>query len=165
MREKNLDIYGADSIPWARVVAQLEAGPARRYWLATESPDGHPHLAGIGARYVDQKLYFVSGPGTRKSRNLLANPHCTIAADLPDIDLVAEGMAVHVTDEATVEGIAALYAATGWPAEARGSTLVAPYSAPSAGPPPWDLWVMQPVTAFCVSTGEPQGAMRFQFVA
>jgi hypothetical protein len=76
---------------------------------------------------------------------------------------VVEGVASRVTDSATVERVAAAYAATGWPAEARDGAIVAPYSAPSAGPPPWDLWVVPPVTAFCLSTGEPSGAMRFEF--
>ena len=35
--------------------------------------------AGIGATWHDGSLYIVSGPETRKSRNLAANPACTIS--------------------------------------------------------------------------------------
>ena len=38
--------------------------------MATVRPDGRPHSAGVGAVWVDGALYFVSGPGTLKSRNL-----------------------------------------------------------------------------------------------
>ena len=36
-------------------------------------------------------LYFTSGPGTRKARNLVANPACTLSVSLDGIDLVLEG--------------------------------------------------------------------------
>ena len=48
-RAKNLDIYGAAPLEWSRALKQLEAGPSGTFWLATTSPDGSPHVAGIGA--------------------------------------------------------------------------------------------------------------------
>jgi len=42
--------------------------------LATTRPDGRPHIAGVGAMWVEGTLYFVSGPGARKSRNLEQTP-------------------------------------------------------------------------------------------
>ena len=47
-------------------------------------------------------------PGTRKSRNLAANPACTISVGLAGIDLVLEGTAARVTDRPTLERVAAL---------------------------------------------------------
>ncbi|WP_425456974.1 pyridoxamine 5'-phosphate oxidase family protein [Actinomadura hallensis] len=41
-------------------------------------PDGRPHAAGVGALWYDGDLYFTSGPGTRKSRDLAANPACSL---------------------------------------------------------------------------------------
>ncbi len=78
MDEKNLDIYGNAVIPWSRALEALEAPPTKpgepggpkTYWLGTSRPDQRPHVAGVGALWVDGKFYFVSGPGTRKSRNL-----------------------------------------------------------------------------------------------
>ena len=52
-----------------------------------------------------------------------------------------------MTDHGVVERLARVWAATGWPARARGGVLEAGYSAPSAGRPPWDLWVMTPRAA------------------
>ena len=72
MHEQNLDIYGHAPIPWSWALKQLEAqaheeAPGRTCWLATTDPDGRPHLAAVGAIWVDGKFYFVSGPPLRKS--------------------------------------------------------------------------------------------------
>src|SRR5437016_14271584 len=71
MQEQNLDIYGHEPIPWSRALKQLEEqareeGPGRTCWLATTDPDGRPHLAAVGAIWVDDNFYFVSGPRLRK---------------------------------------------------------------------------------------------------
>jgi pyridoxine/pyridoxamine 5'-phosphate oxidase len=167
MEEKNLDIYGDPTIPWSRAVQQLEAAPdpevPRTTWLSTVRPDGRPHAAGIGALWVDGKFYFTSGPATRKARNLAANPNCTLSMSLPGLDLVVEGRAVKVTDQATIERLAERYAAQGWPAKATDGALTAEFSAPSAGPPPWYLYVLTPVTAFGVASAKPFGATRWRF--
>jgi hypothetical protein len=159
---KNLDIYGAKPLPWSRALKQLGSG-AGTYWLATTKPDGRPHVAGLGALWVDGKIYFVSGARTRKSRNLAANPRCVFSVSLTGIDLVLEGTAIRVTDRPTLLRLAKRYAAQGWPARVTGEAFTAEYSAPSAGPPPWSLYVVRPSTAFGVSTGDPPGATRWRF--
>ncbi len=167
MDQKNLDIYGDAPIPWSRAVDQLEdfatTDTHKTFWLATVRPDGRPHIAGVGALWVDGKFYFTSGAGTRKSRNLAENPNCTISVSLPTLDLVVEGTASRLTDQATLQDMAERYAAQGWPASASDDALTAAFSAPSAGPPPWNLYVVTPVTAFGVATAEPYGAMRWRF--
>jgi len=174
MEEKNLDIYGSALIPWERALEQLKAAgtetqdeghPHKTYWLATVRPDGRPHVAGVGALWVDGKFYFTSGAGTRKSRNLAKNPNCMISVSLRDLDLVVEGTVVRVTDEPTLRRLAELYATQGWPARVGDGGLTAEYSAPSAGPPPWDLYSVSPSTAFGVATAEPYGATRWRFQA
>jgi hypothetical protein len=82
---------------------------------------------------------------------------------LPDLDLAIEGTVARVTDGPTLARLAERYAAQGWPATVGEGALTAPYSAPSAGPPPWDLYVVTPLTAFGVATAEPFGAMRWRF--
>ena len=160
---KNLDIYGAAPLEWSRALKQLEAGPSGTFWLATTSPDGRPHVAGIGALWVDGKIYLVSGSGTRKGRNLAANSNCVLSVSLTGIDLVIEGRAVRITDRPTLLRLAKRYADQGWPASVSGGALTAEYSAPSAGPPPWNLYVVRPTTAFGVASTEPSGATRWQF--
>jgi Pyridoxamine 5'-phosphate oxidase len=166
MDQKNLDIYGSDPIPWSRPSAQLNgfvADPGKTTWLSTSRPDGRPHTAGVGAVWLDDRFYFTSGPGTRKSRNLDENANCVISLSLPDIDLVVEGTAARVTDEATLQRLAKRYAESGWPARVKDGALTAEFSAPSAGPPPWYLYEMSPTVAFGVATAEPYGATRWRF--
>ena len=91
MDQKNLDMYGGEPIPWSRALEQLEAqtlevGHGVTYWLATVRPGGRPHIAAVGALWVDGKFYFTSGAGTRKSRNLAENPNCVISVSLGDLD-------------------------------------------------------------------------------
>jgi pyridoxamine 5'-phosphate oxidase-like protein len=162
---KNLDIYGAKPIPWSRALKQLGSSTQGTYWLATTKPDGRPHVAAVGALWVDEKIYFVSGARTRKSRNLAANPSCVVSVSLTGIDLVFEGTAIRVTDRPTLLRLAERYAAQGWPASVSGAAFTAEYSAPSAGPPPWNLYVIRTGTAFGVSSGDPPGATRWRFVA
>jgi hypothetical protein len=161
---KNLDRYGSPALTWSRARDRLAApSPTDRFFLGTIGPNGRPHSAGVGALWFDGDLYVVSGPGTRKSRNLAANPAGTISASLRGIDLVFEGEATRVTDRPTLERLAALYRAQGWPSEVEGDAFTAPYSAPSAGPPPWHLYRFTFHTAFGVASEEPNGATRWRF--
>ncbi len=103
MDQKNLaDLYHLDPIPWSRALEALESAEPRIQtpFLATTRPDGRPHVAAVGALWDGGKVYFVSGSGTRKSRNLAENPSCVISMSLIGIDLVIEGTAARVTDDA-----------------------------------------------------------------
>ena len=170
MDQKNLaDLYGLDPIPWSRALEALESGEPRTQtpFLATTRPDGRPHVAAVGAIWDDGKLYFTSGAGTRKSRNLAQNANCVISMSLTGIDLVVEGIAERVTDDRTLQRLAKRYADQGWAPAVTDGAFTHEYSAPSAGPPPWDLYVVTPTTAFGVLTaqGEPGGATRWRFDA
>ena len=163
---RNLDRYGSAELPWSRARDSLTTDTPEAdltFFVATVRPDGRPHSAGVGAAWVDGELYFTSGPGTLKSRNLATNSACTVSVRLPGIDLVLEGEAHRVTDPSTVERLAAVYRTGGWPAEADGDALTAPYSAPSAGPAPWYLYHLTVHTAVGVATAEPYGATRWDF--
>jgi pyridoxine/pyridoxamine 5'-phosphate oxidase len=168
MEEQNLDIYGHDPIPWSRAAKQLaaqarEEGKGRTCWLATTDEDGSPHLAAVGAIWLDDRFYFTSGPRMRKSRNLAANPACAVSVSLDDIDVVIEGTARKVTDPDTLERVAKVYASLGWPARASAGAIAAEFSAPSAGRGPWDLYAVTPAAAVGVATKEPHGATRWRF--
>jgi nitroimidazol reductase NimA-like FMN-containing flavoprotein (pyridoxamine 5'-phosphate oxidase superfamily) len=163
---KNLDIYGHAPLEWSRVSDELAAGwtsAETPRFLGTVRPDGRPHSAGIGAAYHDDELYFVSGPETQKSRNLAANSACTMSFRLATLDVVLEGDAERITDSETLETVAAQYREVGWPAEVEGDTFTAPFSAPSAGPPPWHVYRVRVHTVFAVAHGEPHGATRWRF--
>ena len=164
----NLDIYGSPALEWSRahdLLANSPAGPDLTFFLGTAQLDGRPHAAGVGALWYDGDLYFTSGPETRKSRNLAANPTCTISVSLKGIDLILEGQAKRITEKPTLEALAKLYrnAGSGWPVEVKDDAFTAPFSAPSAGKPPWYVYRFTLHTAFGVATAEPNGATRWRF--
>jgi len=163
---KNLDRYGSAVLPWSRahdLLAIPTEGSELTFFLGTSQQVGGPHSAGVGAIWFDGDLYFSSGPDTRKSRNLAANPACTISVKLKGLDLVLEGEARLVIDKTTLEKVAQLYRDGGWPAQVKDDALTAPFMAPSAGPPPWHVYSFIFHTAFGVATAEPNGATRWRF--
>jgi hypothetical protein len=165
---KNLDGYGHPPLEWNRAVGLLDRFQQEGGWgpsfLGTVSPDGRPHSAGFGPVWNEGSIYFVSGPETLKSRNLAQNPACTISMSLKGMDLIFEGTASRVTDAALLERLAAVYRDEGgWPAQVDGDAFTAPFSAPSAGPPPWNVYRFDLRTAFAVASEEPHGATRWRF--
>jgi hypothetical protein len=167
---KNLDRYGHDALPWSRARDRLAATPDPEHpgadtstFLSTTRPDGRVHTAPVGTMWHEGDLYFTSGDGTRKSRNLAENPTGTLAIRLDGIDVVLEGAASRVTDSATLEALARDYRAGGWPVTVDGAAFTADFSAPSAGPPPWQLYRFRFETVFGVATVEPWGATRWRF--
>lgn len=173
--EKNLDGHGAAPIPWERVRNQLDqkvtqapdaGGPNRHTcWLTTLDADGRPHVVAVGAVWVDGAFYFKSGPGTRKSKNLARDPRCAMSVATHNFDLVFEGTAAPVTDPTVVERVVEEFRAGGWPASVTedGVTIRADYSATTAGPPPWNVYLITAETVYALGTSEPGGAERWQF--
>jgi hypothetical protein len=139
--------------PWALAQKRLaNPEPGRTSWLATVRPDGRPHLMPIIAFWIDGAFHFVVGEGTRKGRNLAADGRCVIATGsttLPSLDVVVEGHAEALDDEADVRRIADMLRGNNWPLEARGNQVYGP-NAPTAGPPPYSIYRMVPSKAFAL---------------
>ena len=173
---KITNLGAADGLPpveWDTVATALEAGSkpdpdahnARTTWLATVNEDDSPHVTAVGALWLDGTFWFQTGAGTRKSRNVERDPRCSIAVSVRDADVVFEGDAQRVTDPETVARVAKAWADDGWPAEpdASGSGITAPFNAPSQGPPPWNVYRLEPRSATVVLGTEPGGLTRFGF--
>jgi hypothetical protein len=127
-----------------------EPEPGRHNWLATVRPDGRPHLMPVIAFWMDGALHFVAGEGTQKGRNLAEDGRCVIGTEsrgLPSLDIVVEGRAEPLDDEETVRRIAEQFSSSGWPLEARGDEVHGP-NAPTAGPPPYRIFRVEPIKAF-----------------
>jgi len=62
-----------------------------------------------------------------------------------------------------LKAVTALFREGGWPAQVEGDAITAPFSAPSAGPPPWHLYRCVFQTVVGVATEEPYGATRWRF--
>src|SRR3954471_20830142 len=168
-------MYDLPPLRWDTIEARLSngftqapgtGGPDRHTcWLATINRDGSPHLTGIGAVWVDGAFWFETGETTRKGRNLVRDARCTLSLATAEFDLIVEGEAAKITDRPTVERLAAVWAAGGWPArvDETGEALTADFSAPSAGPPPWHVYRLDAHTATALATVEPGGATRWRF--
>ncbi|HEV8633860.1 MAG TPA: pyridoxamine 5'-phosphate oxidase family protein [Chloroflexota bacterium] len=103
---------GVTPTAWAEARGRLEG--AHIYWLATVRPDGRPHVTPLFSVWLDGALYFCTGPGERKAKNLARNPHCVITTGcnvLGGLDLAVEGDAAKVSDEAKLRRVADGYAA------------------------------------------------------
>jgi hypothetical protein len=116
----------AAATPWSEARARLDA--AEVYWLATVRPDGRPHVTPVLSVMLDGALYFCTGQDERKAKNLAHNAHCVLTTGcnaLNDgLDLVVEGDAVRVGDEATLQCVAERYAAKyGWQFRVRDGAL------------------------------------------
>lgn len=147
--------------PWAEAQSRLER--AQFYWLATARPDGLPHVVPVLAVWLDGSLHFVSGPTTRKGKNLARDPRCVIAADADDLHLIVEGEAAKVSDEARLRRVADVYASKyGWEVRVRGGAFYAD-GAPTAGPPPYEVHEVNPATIFSLGTDESFRATRWRF--
>jgi general stress protein 26 len=97
---------------WAAARELLETSKA--YWLSTVRPDGRPHVTTIAAVWVDGVLHFTTGQTERKAKNLEDNRQCAVTTGcngLEGLDVVVEGEAVLVTDEARLQRLAAAYIA------------------------------------------------------
>jgi hypothetical protein len=167
---KNLDGYGGEPLAWERAQEGLKAegllqGPSgdghpHTHWLVTARADGKPHIMPVGAVWDGTVFYFTSGPGTQKSTNLAHDPRCSIAVAAKGLDIVVEGEARRVTDEAKLQEIAKAF--DDWGPTVKDGAFTHEFSAPSAGPPPWYVYEFTPKTVFGLATAEPYGATRWR---
>ena len=103
---------GATPTPWPQARALLER--AKVYWLSTVRPEGRPHVTPIAAIWLDGALYFTTGKTERKAKNLEGNTHVVATTGsnvLEGLDVVVEGEAILVTDEAILQRLADAYIA------------------------------------------------------
>jgi PPOX class probable F420-dependent enzyme len=93
--------YGIDDsadglLTWEEALHRLT--DTRTFFLATVRPDGRPHLMPVWALWHEDALWFSSSLGSRKIRNLQADPRCTLSTGDGNHPLVVEGRAAIVTD-------------------------------------------------------------------
>jgi hypothetical protein len=160
-------------VDWTAVAAKLDAGTppapdshnARTTWLTTINDDGGPHVTPVGALWLDGAFWFQTGATTKKARNVARNSRCSVAVSIRDADVVVEGDAQRVTEPSALARAAAAWADQGWPAEVddSGTGITAPFNAPAQGPPPWNVYRVNPRSVLVCWNEEPGGLTRFRF--
>ena len=98
---------------WSEAKTALDS--AEVYWLTTVRADGRPHVTPLIAVWRDGALYFCTGPDEQKAKNLEHNRHVVITTGDNSLDqgldVVVEGDAVLVEDDARLRGLAAAWEA------------------------------------------------------
>jgi hypothetical protein len=106
-----------DAVPteWTESRRALEA--AELFWITTVRADGRPHVTPLVAIWLDDALHFTTGPTEQKTVNLQANSRVILTTGCNTwdrgLDVVVEGDAVQVTDDAMLERLAKTWA-TKW---------------------------------------------------
>jgi hypothetical protein len=103
----------ATAIP--REVGRAQVAGADTFWISTVRPDGRPHVTPLIAVWHDEAIWFTTGAEERKARNLSHNAACILTtgrSDLSDggLDVVLEGAAEQVTDDADLQAVADAFA-------------------------------------------------------
>jgi hypothetical protein len=154
---------GASPTAWTRAKAHLRV--AEVFWLSTVRPDGRPHVTPLLAVWLDDALYFCTGPAERKAQNLGHNAQCILTTghnSLEGLDIVVEGEAREVSDKAELGLVADAYVAKypehfAKPAGTWSGLDDAIRSGSSL------LYRVAPATAFGFAKGESFSQTRFRF--
>ncbi|HEY3766376.1 MAG TPA: pyridoxamine 5'-phosphate oxidase family protein [Gaiellales bacterium] len=98
---------------WDETRSVLET--AELFWISTVRADGRPHVTPLVAVWVDGALHFTTGPGEQKALNMTGNRHVILTTGCngwdEGLDVVVEGDAARVTDDDTLNRLAAAWSA------------------------------------------------------
>ncbi|POX52536.1 pyridoxamine 5'-phosphate oxidase [Streptomyces sp. Ru71] len=96
---------------WAEAERLLES--AEIFWVSTVRPDGRLHVTPVIAAWHEGVLYFATGPGEQKAKNLAHHARCALTTGgnslTSGLDLVVEGSAERVADPAVLERVISAY--------------------------------------------------------
>mgnify|MGYP003293661350 CR=1 FL=1 len=91
-------------------------------------------------------------------------PAHVVAVEQEPLDLVIEGSARKTRDDETLRRVAERYATIyDWHVTVRDGAFHDTEGAPTAGPPPYDVYEVTPRTAFGLPVGESFGPTRWHF--
>jgi PPOX class probable F420-dependent enzyme len=91
---------GSGLLPWSWAADRL--AHAQNYWVTSVWPDGRPHSMPVWGMWDDGVLWFTCAVGSRKARNLRADPRCVVATEDASDPVVIEGTARIVTDDTSI---------------------------------------------------------------
>jgi len=101
----------ATATAWDETRRVLET--AELFWISTVRADGRPHVTPLVAVWCDGAIHFSTGSDEQKAVNLRENPHVILTTGCNDwdkgLDVVVEGDAIRVTDEAALKRLAAAW--------------------------------------------------------
>jgi general stress protein 26 len=147
---------GANATPWAAAREVLET--AQLSWLTTVRVDGRPHVTPLVGVWLDNAVYFTTGPEEQKAVNLAANPHVVLITGCnrwdEGLDVMVEGEAERVTDRAILDRLAAVWA-TKWNGEWQFEVVDGGFANPNPNVDrPVLVFAVKPVKVLAFGKGE-----------
>jgi hypothetical protein len=137
---------GSGLIGWAEAERRLTV--AHDYWCATVRSDGAPHVMPVWGVWLDGRLWFSSGLGSRKARNLAAEARCTLTTDDAQNPVVLDGAVERVTDPPRITGFL----------DAMNAKYDAGMTAEFLDPEVNGTYAVQPDRAFALTHGDFTGS-------
>ena len=154
----------AAAVSWPETCQILES--AELYWISTVRPDGRPHVTPVVAAWIDGAVCFSTGAEEQKFANLRANPHVVLTTGCHHwdrgIDVVVEGDAVQVTDDAALRKLAAAFT-TKWDGRWQFDARACRFYHRGAGDWPSEVFTVTPAKIWAHAKGDPLGCTRHRF--
>lgn len=154
----------AVAVSWDRTRSVLES--AELFWVSTVRADGRPHVTPVVAVWTGGTLCFSTGAEEQKYANLRANQHVALTTGCNSwdhgLDVVVEGPASHVTDEATLTLIASAFA-TKWEGRWKYAVRDGRFYNADFGDHPSEVFAVTPTKVFAHAKGDPFGATTHRF--
>jgi nitroimidazol reductase NimA-like FMN-containing flavoprotein (pyridoxamine 5'-phosphate oxidase superfamily) len=152
----------ARATDWADTLEVLRN--AELFWISTVRADGRPHVTPLVAVWLDDALHFSTGHEEQKGVNLRANPHVVLTTGCNQwntgLDVVVEGDAVQVTDDAALLRLADAWK-TKWEGRWQYSVADGCFVHPGGGQAV--VFAVRPVKVFAHAKGDPFGATTHRF--
>lgn len=97
---------GTGLLPWRWAEERLVS--SRHYWVVSLWPDGRPHAMPVWGLWHERAFWFSSSKGSRKARNLAADPRCVVTTEDAADPVIMEGSAELVTEPEALATVLAL---------------------------------------------------------
>jgi nitroimidazol reductase NimA-like FMN-containing flavoprotein (pyridoxamine 5'-phosphate oxidase superfamily) len=154
----------ATAVGWEETRGALEA--AELFWISTVRADGRPHVTPVVAAWADDAAWFCTGAGEQKFLNLRANPHVVMTTGCSHwdqgLDVMVEGEAVQVTDDAVLERVARVFTSKWdgrWQFKAQGGAFREHVDGSGGA----RVFSVTPSKVFAHAKGDPFGATTHRF--
>jgi general stress protein 26 len=154
----------AAAVGWEQTRGVLEA--AELFWISTVRADGRPHVTPVVAVWAQDAVWFSTGAREQKFLNLRANPHVVMTTGGnhwdQGVDVMVEGKAVQVTDNAVLERVARAFTSKWdgrWQFKAQGGA----FRDPADGSGEAMVFSVTPTKVFAHAKGDPFGATTHRF--
>jgi hypothetical protein len=153
----------AIAVTWEKTREVIEA--AELFWVSTLRADGRPHVTPVVAAWAEEAIWFSTGSEEQKFANLRVNPHVVLTTGCnmwsSGLDVIVEGVALHVTDDEVLGRVAGAFAHK-WDGRWQFTVRDGCFRGSDGGGGA-DVFSVTPVKVFAHAKGDPFGATAHRF--